>query len=744
MIVSGLYLVLFLLSAFATYLLIHRLENKRSSYYGVLFCLISVVCLAYFAYSIANDTGMALVANQFTFFDGTFIMMFFLVCVTDICGMRVQKRYSITMTVLSTLFLLAAFFAGKNTLFYKSYEWDSTYGAAHLNTELGILFYIYVVYVVILMLVPLIMVIYSFRNGKNISYKHMILLSVLLSIVVLLNFVQMFVGIGFDILPIGYVLIEYVVLGIISRIALYDVEKVAVNASVDSMEYGCAIFDIKKRFMGADDTFKFYFPEFAAMNVDRKVQDPFVIKEFVEWIDVIGSDIHKSSNSKIFDRKDKKLLCSIKPFEEPGRQGGQGKTFGYLVEMRDDTETQMYIQKLNEMNNKLTLAAEEANSANVEKSRFLANMSHEIRTPINAIIGMNEIAMRECDDKTLLSYMKDIEKAGKNLLDIINDILDFSKIESGKIEFIDVEYSTADLVKDVVDLIDNRAKEKGLSLVVNVDGIPSRVVGDEKRVRQVVLNLLTNAVKYTQEGTVEFALKAENVTDDTFDLIINVKDTGVGIKEKDLERLFDSFTRADERANRNIEGTGLGLAITKRLVNGMQGSIEVDSVYGSGSTFTVNIPQKIIDATPISDFKTYQRSVENNKKKLESVNAEGMNLLVVDDNAMNLRVIQGLLRPTQAKIYLCKSGEECLQIIQKKQFDIIFLDHMMPDMDGIETLKQAKEIENSLCKDSYYVALTANAISGIRDYYISEGFDDYLSKPIDSDLLAEMLEKLKK
>lgn len=735
MVISGLYLLLFFLSAIATYVLLHRIHNRRSSYYAVLFCLITIVCMAYFAYSIANDVGMALVANQFTYFDGTFVMMFFVICVMDICGIVLKKRYSIPMTVIGIFFLLSAFLTGKSNLFYTYYIFGQAYGASHLKTGLGILFWMYVAYVIVLMMVPIVVVVVSFRNRRKISYRHMIALSTLLCIVVAMYFVESFAGFAMDILPVGYVLIEYVILILIQRIGLYDVEKIAINASNESMEYGCAVFDNGRRFMGADDTFKYYFPEFAMLDVDRRVKDPFVKKEFIDWIDVVEL---KNTSSKIYERQGKKVLCTMKPYVAPDTKD---RVCGYVLELRDDTEQQNHIETLNDMNIQLARAVEEANSANREKSLFLANMSHEIRTPVNAILGMNEIAMRDCKDEQLLTYMRDIENAGKNLLDIINDILDLSKIEAGKFEYISEAYSTAGLVKDVVDLVENNMKEKGLALEVKADDVPAVLCGDEKRIRQVMVNLLNNAVKYTKEGTIRLTLKTEAVKDDLYQLMIQVKDTGVGIKEEDLRTLFERFSRVDEKENRGIEGTGLGLAITERLVKGMQGTITVESVYGSGSTFTAMIPQTLVDATPAEDYKNYKEPENKEKKKLEHVDAEGMTLLIVDDNPLNLRVAHGLLRPTKAKVILCKSGKECLQMIQKRHFDIIFLDHMMPEMDGIETLKLAKEMEDSQCKDSRFVALTANAISGVEEYYLNEGFDYYLSKPIDSALLAEMLEK---
>ncbi|MDE7268332.1 MAG: response regulator, partial [Lachnospiraceae bacterium] len=374
-------------------------------------------------------------------------------------------------------------------------------------------------------------------------------------------------------------------------------------------------------------------------------------------------------------------------------------------------------------------AAENANRA---KSEFLANMSHEIRTPINAVMGMNEMVLRECKDENIREYAQNIDSASKNLLSLINDILDFSKIESGKMEIVEVPYHFSSLLNTVVNMIEIKARQKELAFHIEVDEMmPDELLGDEVRIRQVMVNILNNAVKYTREGSVSLKIAGEKTAEQKLLLRIVVSDTGIGIREEDRDKLFQNFQRLDIQKNRSVEGTGLGLALTNRLIAQMNGMITVDSVYGAGSTFTVCLPQGIEGNDCVGDFKAkYKIYMKNKQEYHESFVAPDAQILVVDDNDMNLLVVKSLLKQTQVQVTTCLSGKECLKRICQTHYDVILLDHMMPEMDGIETLHQAKAEQESLCKDTPYIALTANAILGVREMYLSEGFDDYLSKPI--------------
>ncbi len=387
----------------------------------------------------------------------------------------------------------------------------------------------------------------------------------------------------------------------------------------------------------------------------------------------------------------------------------------------------------------LRVEKEDAEQANQAKSEFLANMSHEIRTPIHAIIGMNEMVLRECEDNKIRRYSENIKSASSSLLSLINDILDFSKIEAGKIEIVNEEYSLNSLLNDVVTMIQYSAQEKDLVFETDIDRkLPRAMYGDIVRIRQIMVNILNNAIKYTQEGTVSLSISQEDFSGEKTTLKISVKDTGVGIKEEDLQKLFVNFQRLDMSKNRSIEGTGLGLAITHSLTKQMGGRIEVESTYGEGSEFIVYIPQKVVDAEGIGEFKAEATS-QRDAFYTHGFVAPTAEILVVDDHKMNLFVMESLLKSTKAKVTTCDSGDACLKHMSRYAYDIVLLDHMMPKMDGIETLAQMKEL--GLKKDIPVIALTANAISGAKEMYLNCGFDDYLSKPIEIKQLEQLLLK---
>lgn len=384
---------------------------------------------------------------------------------------------------------------------------------------------------------------------------------------------------------------------------------------------------------------------------------------------------------------------------------------------------------------------DEAERASKAKSDFLANMSHEIRTPINAIIGMNEMIRRKSSNAEISSFSANIERASKNLLNLVNDILDFSKIEAGKMDIVIVDYDTKLLFLDVVDMVSMKANAKMIKLDIDIaPNIPRKLRGDEQRLRQICINILNNSVKYTQKGSILFRAKMEELVPGQVNLTISVKDTGIGISKENLQKLFKTFERFDMERNRSIEGTGLGLSIVKKLIDLMGGTINVNSVYGVGSEFIITIPQNVVDSTPIGDVKA-EEELQEEEEYSSSFTAPSARVLIVDDNEMNLMVAEGLLESTNLQVDTCTSGTECMKLVTIKKYDVIMLDHMMPPPDGIETLGLMKKMPDNLCKESPVIALTANAVVGAKNMYIEKGFDDYLSKPIDSVLLEKMLIK---
>lgn len=401
-------------------------------------------------------------------------------------------------------------------------------------------------------------------------------------------------------------------------------------------------------------------------------------------------------------------------------------TITVIVLIMQGNKRSYYYEKTLKMQ-KVEMEKDKAESANEAKSAFLSNMSHEIRTPMNAIVGMTEILLREEHSEQTREYLNNIKSSGAALLTIINDILDFSKIESGKMDIVEEEYEPMTMLNDLSMIFLNRIGDKKIELVYDIDKIlPAKLIGDEKRLRQIIINLMNNAIKFTDSGHVKLSVKINPLEKDNIELTFLVEDTGQGIKEEDIGKLFGSFQQVDTKKNHYKEGTGLGLAISKQLVELMHGSIGVESTYGEGSKFCFTVPQKVLDATPATEVKSERKAEE---QQLQFI-APDARILVVDDNDMNLKVAVGLLEPLKLQIDTAHNGKEALNMVKEKTYDIVFMDHMMPVMDGIEATREIRKLEDEGLGKLPIVALSANATKEARQMFIQEKMDDFVAKPI--------------
>lgn len=425
-------------------------------------------------------------------------------------------------------------------------------------------------------------------------------------------------------------------------------------------------------------------------------------------------------------------LCEFLPIKT-----SDGKPLGTIHWLKNVTAERNFIAETIRLK-------EKAEQASIAKSEFLAHMSHEVRTPINAVLGMNELIQREAKDPTILSYSDDIKRGGQTLLALISDILDFSKVEAGKMDISPATYELTLLLKDLFFATKTRIGNKKIELITNVDeNLPRFIYGDVIRVKQVVTNVLTNAAKYTEKGSITFTMKCEELEGDDIQLKITVSDTGIGIKKEDLSKLFDSFERLDTTKNKATEGTGLGMNITKKLLDLMGGCILVDSVYGEGSNFHLIIPQKKVGDEKLGVFSDSLLKCERNtgEKESECFKSPGSVVIVVDDNVVNRRLAIGLLKNSEIEFDEAESGFEFLEKIKEKHYDLILLDHRMPEMSGVEALEKMLSDNTHKCVGVPVIAMTADAGNGASDFFMKAGFNDYISKPMNPSKYEEMVKR---
>lgn len=628
---------------------------------------------------------------------------------------KVIRFIKLFYTVSNTFIMFLVLTTDYHRLYYKSIDFSIDNDLYLWIFTPGPFYYWWVITVTIMGILIAAIMIQSVLEHKG-EKRPELLLIFAASLVPIGSWILRIAGVfgDYDSYPLSMLAAEAFLVLVMYRYRLFDTVKSAKDSVIDDIKEGILVTDGFGAIVYSNREVGVVFPDVDWNDkdmVDEKVfrfmethADGFIVKErFYEW-----------QSNEIFDDQQRKA--------------------GILYRITDMTDNYLYTKQLIELK-------EEAERANEAKSSFLARMSHEIRTPINAVLGMNEMILREAESDGIREYATNIHSAGKTLLSIINDILDLSKIESGKMELTESDYNMGNLLVDIENMISMRAEEKNLNFKIMTDpDMPKMLHGDEKRIKQCITNLLTNSVKYTQEGSVTLQVDFVDNSDESINLWVSVSDTGIGIKEDDLYMLFDPFIRLDMRRNKTIEGTGLGLSITKRLLEMMGGNLTVESVYGKGSTFSFIVPQRVAGTEALGDYRRTANDIElPDALTRKAYVAPKAQILAVDDTRVNITVVKGLLKRLKVQFDSAYSGQECLNKVKEKHYDIILLDHMMPEMDGIETLHNMQQMEEYLQNKPVVIALTANAIVGAKEEYLKEGFADYLSKPIDSVQLEQMI-----
>lgn len=599
----------------------------------------------------------------------------------------------------------------------------TNYGMAYsFNTNFWVTLYnIYFIYVLILIVIT----ITKFKRKtdlkrKRVTYRTILLYAIMLAIGATLDTV--FPALGLVSFP-GSTITQFFGVCLIYSALSYEIKN---STSIENIaqyifhlsNFPIIVFNSKNKLSLISDS-ACEFLGITKNDTNVMIQDIFDSDNEILNENNTGKEYKCSLNNSICELSIQKVMDNY------------GDTVGYVVIIYDLTEK-------NKMISELEKAKIEAENASKAKENFLANISHEIRTPLNVVLGMNEMLYNETDIKLIKEYSNNIDEAGKNLLNTINDVLDFSKIQSGKLDIVKSDYNLKETVTNITELLRKKFETKGLLLNIDINNdIPQTLIGDKMRIEQILLNLMDNSLKYTAAGKIKVEVNAQKIDKDNVNVIISVKDTGCGISKNDIDNLFTSFKRLEEDKNRVFEGTGLGLAITKKLIDAMNGKIEVESEVGVGSKFTIIIPHEI--STSKENIKEESKTeVINTNKELDIPN---IHILAVDDNKTNLLVFKGLLKKTNAKIDTTLKGSEAIELFKSNNYDIVFLDHMMPEMDGIEVLKKIRELEKDKEKKTPVIVLTANAMEGSKEEYLAYGFNDYLSKPVNGAALKSTLKK---
>ncbi len=738
--ISYLYFICFIVS-FIEIIFFFLISKKPNLYFVMSYVCALLANYGFWSCSVAKSNSEAALGCRVLYLGANWVCFFMLFSIANVCKIKLPKVISLLLFLVNIITMTSVLNIGIGHSFYRSLDIYKENGVTYMLKVYGPMHTFYKIMLLVYIASMLFLTIIGFRRKNTVSYRYSaILLIMVITNVVCYNF-KSITHTNFDMLCITYTISIGILTYLQQQIDLYDAEQLlGESGTFDSK--GIILLNNDCYYMGCSKNTLELFPEMRVLKLEYSLPidvDEFWVN-FLPWIDEFKQT--GKHETHLLELKNRSFRCQVKKYSKEYFWIGKHQ-LGYIVMLWDDTEQQNYIKSLNEYNNKLLLKEKElqkqkaiAENANKTKSAFLSNMSHEIRTPMNAIVGMTEILKRKHFDKETEEYLDNIKHSGEALLAIINDILDFSKVESGKMELVLEDYDLRLLIKELDLIFKTRIESKDIQMEYDLDDtIPNVLIGDSKRIRQILINIVNNAIKFTEKGFVRISVTVESLTEKEVTLKFSIQDSGQGIKEEDLDKLFDAYQQVDLQKNAKKEGTGLGLAICKQLVQLMSGKLQVESAYGEGSIFFFSIKQEIST-----------RELQKSEIHIQTMfTAPKARILVVDDNKMNLKVFEGLFKPVAMQIDTALDGQEALEKIKQQDYDIVFMDHMMPGMDGVEVTQNIRQLSGDLLHNAEYyqklviLALSANATENAKQLFLNNGMDGFLSKPIKIQEGLEML-----
>ncbi len=693
---------------------LYVMGQKPSKHQQYLLFLIFALCINFVGYLLELQSTFlreALTTVKFSYLGKSFLGITMFLFVMQICKVKIPVWVSRTLALVHIVIIFLVLNCEKHTLFYNSIEFVQEGDFPHLVLGHGVVYNLNCIILISYAAVMIGVCVHYYQRAHYVFEKKQFGNLLFINIVALLGFAIYISGVtkGYDITLLAYLIDTILLSVLIFRHRLFDTLTLAKDLAVDSLAEGLVVVDNDEKII--------YFNQKA--------------EQIYEKISLGKAEpILEDMNDCILEKKniirDKQIYAVGSYMVEQ-----ESTYYGKMYVLTDVTDNYHYTKRMQEQAEIMKELKEQAEAANQAKSLFVSNMSHEIRTPMNAIVGLTEVLLRKDWPVEEKKYLLNIKSSGKALLDIINDLLDFSKIEAGKFVITRDTYDIAQMFRDIQVIGDTRIGDKDVKLVMDVDReIPRLLYGDSLRIRQVLINIMNNAIKFTDKGSVTVQVQAKQREGKRVQLDFSVKDTGQGIKKQDLEHLFNAFTQVDLKKNRGKEGTGLGLAISRQLVELMGGTLLVESEYGKGSEFYFTLWEGIESEENIGDFGEVKEQAGDAGKDMFTFTLPEATILLVDDNEINREVAQALLEPFEMKIDVVSNGKEALDLVQQNHYDLVFMDHYMPVMDGVEATRRIRSLEGDYYKNLPILALTADAVQGVKEEFLAAGMNDFVSKPI--------------